>query len=120
MSEILCYCGQYIPDSTQPSEYASTVIKESDLEQIYDGIEFTKIELDDSRKQPGNRADVIKKVLSDAYPLDLNDAVVISDVLCKMITFSARILYECPFCRGLLYQEEPGSVKYAYYIKSET
>jgi hypothetical protein len=113
MSKILCGCGHTIVDQTDHLPFKAHYVKDQDVEGYYKYFDDVKGFLVALKK--GNRIAWIQSNFGHEYPIDIDDASIIHDILLR----DERIIYQCENCGRLLIQNWETNTFISFYPEDE-
>ncbi|MGV3606414.1 MAG: hypothetical protein ACO1RA_08390 [Planctomycetaceae bacterium] len=115
MSKLACHCGNIISDSTYPSATEGWIVRQQDQDAL-DELICQSIAAFIAAIKAGKRDEWIRRLFHDPYPLDLDDASVISDIIAFHKLGKQLSICECPQCGRLHVQKELGLNFYLGYM----
>lgn len=117
MSSLLCNCGYTISFVQAPCPYESKVISKKHFARVL--LEMVQVLASLRHLEPADRRNWIVQRFGDEYPIDLEDASVLEDVLVQQLT-DIRWLATCPNCGRLHLQANTGEAPYRTYVLAES
>ncbi len=112
MATFRCKCGYLIGFHVGSCRYDSSVMRDQGFESMEEA-RVREVTAFLASVREGHRAEWLKQVYGEAFPIE--DANVISDIVCKHDIDFALALHQCERCGRLWLQSKPGENVYASY-----
>src|SRR5262245_50232017 len=103
MSKLGCTCGHVIRDQTDFLPYKGRLLRDYDLEAVYDAIE-RECEALIAAVVVGDRESWLRRHFLEMYPRDLPNGAVFHDFVCGLLREFMDDVYECEACGRLWVQ----------------